>query len=227
MKLKTIYLFLVFLPTLIQGVILESDRIDVLLQHADNETLVVLDLNDTLMSTVEYVGSDTWAAKEIATEMDQSGKSKSQVYDTFIPIWHRILLGCTVKPVEEKTPEVITSLQKNGISVVGLTARYIEMAYPTIESLKSIGIDLSVGHWGGIDIEIEGGFAAKYIEGIIFSGLKNAKGDTLVRFFRQQGIQPVKVVYADDKLKHVHSVHTALEQMGIECIAIHYRKGNQ
>ena len=70
------------LPGLLFGEIVTVNHIDKIKEWIDNETLCVLDLNDTLMQTTEYLGSDTWAAIEIAQEMKETGKNKEEVYES-------------------------------------------------------------------------------------------------------------------------------------------------
>lgn len=210
------------LPGFLFGEIITVNRIDTVKEWVDNETLCVLDLNDTLMQTADYLGSDTWAAKEIAREMKETGKTKGEIYEFFIPLWHTILIRSKTLPIEENTAEVILSLQERGIPLLGLTARYIEMAYPTHSQLQSIGIDLSKNTLYPYDKEIEGGFASKFIQGIVFVGLKNDKGETLFRFLDSIQYKPKRVVYVDDKLKNIESVRKVVEERGISYIGIHY-----
>ncbi len=126
------------------------------------------------------------------------------------------------KTVENQTAGVIRQLQQNSNRIVGLTARYIEMAYPIIKQLHSIGIDLSLSSLSDLDHEIEGGFAAKYLEGIIFVGLKNDKGETLLRLLDQLHYQPKKVLFIDDKEKNLHSVRLTCEKRSIPFIGLRY-----
>ena len=70
---------------------------------------------------------------------------------------------------------------------------------------------MSLHSLSDLDHEIEGGYAAKYVEGVIFVGLKNDKGETLMRLLNQLGHQPKKILFIDDKEKNLHSVAAACE----------------
>lgn len=202
--------------------IYESFDIRDMLKFTDQETLVVTDLNHVLMETVQSLGSDHWAAYEVKKQMAETGATKQEVLHAMVPMWHHILIESEFKPVESTTASVIRRLQQQGNRVVGLTARYIEMAYPTVKQLQSIGIDLNLYSLSNLDHEIEGGFAAKYIEGVIFVGLKNDKGETLMHLLDQLGHKPKKILFIDDKEKNLQSVSVACEKRKIPFIGLRY-----
>ncbi|MCH9611436.1 MAG: hypothetical protein SP1CHLAM42_15270 [Chlamydiales bacterium] len=200
----------------------ESFDIRDLLKYADENTLVVTDLNHVLMETMEPLGSDHWASYEVKKRMKETGETKLEVLHKMVPMWHHILMESEFKAVESTTAGVIRRLQQQGNLVMGLTARYIEMAYPTVSQLKSIGINLSLNVLSDLDHEIEGGYAAKYVEGVIFVGLKNDKGETLMRFLNQLEYQPKKILFIDDKEKNLRSVSIACEKRGIPFTGLRY-----
>lgn len=200
----------------------ESFDIRDMLKFTDEETLVVTDLNHVLMETTQVLGSDHWAAYEVKRQMAETGATKLEVLHKMVPMWHHILMESEFKPVEPTTAGVIRKLQQQGNYVVGLTARYIEMAYPTVKQLQFIGIDLKLYSLSNLDHEIEGGFSAKYVEGVIFVGLKNDKGETLMRLLDQLGHKPKKILFIDDKEKNLHSVSAACEKRGIPFVGLRY-----
>lgn len=202
--------------------IFESFAIKDMLKFTDKETLVVTDLNHVLMETKQPLGSDHWAAYEVKKQMAETGATKLEVLHQMVPMWHHILMESEFKPVEPTTAGVIRKLQQQGNYVVGLTARYTEMAYPTIKQLQSIGINLDLHSLSNLDHEIEGGFSAKYVEGVIFVGLKNDKGETLMRLLSQLNHKPKKILFIDDKEKNLHSVSAACKKRGIPFIGLRY-----
>lgn len=224
MKKYFLILFIVCstLSSILSGEIHESFDIRDMLKFTDEDTLVVTDLNHVLMETKQPLGSDHWAAYEVKRQMAETGATKLEVLHKMVPMWHHILMESEFKPVEPTTAGVIRKLQQQGNRVVGLTARYIEMAYPTIKQLQSIGIDLNLYSLSHLDHEIEGPFAAKYVEGVIFVGLKNDKGETLMRLLDQLGHQPKKILFIDDKEKNLHSVSAACKKRGIPFVGLRY-----
>lgn len=129
----------------------ESFDIRDMLTYADANTLVVTDLNHVLMETTQPLGSDHRAAYEVKKQMKETGATKLEILHKMVPMWHHILMESEFKAVESTTAGVIRKLQQQGNSVIGLTARYIEMAYPAVQQLQSIGIDLSLHSLSNLD----------------------------------------------------------------------------
>jgi hypothetical protein len=127
--------------------------------------------------------------------------------------------------VEKRTAEVIRTLQKRGVYVFGVTARYFEMANSTRRCLNSLGIDLSLSSpfpaQSTQDTETE----ALYAHGIIYCNGMD-KGMILNRFLtnllwghvnyanqlkkgNDQKIQPPKtplpscLYFVDDRYEHI------------------------
>lgn len=157
----SVFTALALLSSYLSAEIHESFDIRDMLKYTDEDTLVVTDLNHVLMETTKPLGSDHWAAYEVKRLMKENGETKLEVLYKMVPMWHHILMESDFKTVEPTTAGVIRKLQQQGNLVVGLTARYIEMAYPTVQQLQSIGIDMSLHSLSDLDHEIEGGYAAK------------------------------------------------------------------
>jgi len=220
--LARIWVIICLISTCAHANVTESNDIRDLLKFADEETLVVCDVDDTLMEVISDFGSDKWVTHEIEKLMKQHGWTRWQAYHEFTPQIHKALMASKIRPVEPTTAETLYRLQKRGIKILGLTARYTELAYPTLDQLYSIDIDFAANTVYHTDIEVPGEFAAKFIEGVVFIGFKNNKGKTLLRFLDTIGYQPKKVVFIDDKSKHVQSVESAMEERKIPCISILY-----
>lgn len=205
----------------VHGEIIESRDIRDLVKYSDKETLVILDLNNVLMTTPQLLGSEQWATYEINRQMQEKKLSKDEVLNTFVPTWHKILMMSKAVPIEQTTVGVIRRLQKSGIPLMGLTRRDVEMAYPTHQHLRSIDIDLARKTVYHTDIALPGAHA-KFIEGILFVGLRNEKGPLLLQFLDLIGYTPKKVVFIDDTLKNIESVEAALASRGIPFIGLRY-----
>jgi hypothetical protein len=120
-----------------------------------------------------------------------------------------------VVPVERETSALIREIQKRGAKTMALTARPIELADSTLGQLKSIGIDLSLTSVVSRDVPVQGQNPALFRRGALLVGPKNNKGLVLVQFLEQTGFLPEKIVFVDNKLKHVENVEKALKPLGI------------
>lgn len=223
--MRTLILLIALLPSLAHCKICESDSFETIFSHVSPNTLIVLDINNTLMHTAQELGSDRWAKHEIEKRMKKNNFSKEEVMSSFVTEWEKILIASETLPIEPLIPQWIYMLQKKNIPLIGLTACNVEMAYCTTKQLHSIDIDLSQTSPYSQSVEIFGGTASKYIEGIIFVGLNNDKGETLKRFLAQIDHKPEKILVVDDKKKNIESVQKAFEGIcdvdGIHYVFVH------
>lgn len=213
---------LISLQATIQGQLIELMQITELLEVVEPDDLVVFNLNNVLFSMRQSAGSTPWAVERIERIQLEQKVDKAQATNLFIPYWHKVLIHSDVEAVEVDTEWVVRKLHRRGIKTIGLTNRYTEMAYPTLYGMQSLGIDLSQSTVWAEDRNVPAAYPAKFIEGVIFNGLLNMKGDTLKAFLMDVGYSPKRVVYVEDKIKHLAYVKERIEEMGIPVVAVRY-----
>lgn len=203
--------------------VIECQRLHEILPLIDEETLVVFNINNVLTVSRQDAGSTPWAEQQIAQIAAENNFTKTHATNVFIPLWHEILIASDVELFDPQAEAIVNYLQSKNVKVMALTNRYVEMAYPTHHQLRSVGIDFSKNPPHGEDFFIEGTVSpTKYIEGIIFNGLINFKGDSLVAFLKQINYFPKKIIYIEDKPKHLAQVEKAVEELGISFVGIHF-----
>jgi FMN phosphatase YigB (HAD superfamily) len=184
-------------------------------------TLLVFDIDNTLVEPVGNIGSDQWyyylvkaIARDDKTLTADAAEAKAG------EIWSKTLPTVKAKPVEDLTPALIREQQKLGLKIMALTARGAEDSEATFRQLKDIGVDLTATAVRKDDL------AAKqkglYSRGVFFVGDGPDKGKTLVAFLKKIGLRPAKVVFADDKPHHARNVDAALTAAGIPCVSFRY-----
>lgn len=201
--------------------IIQCHDINDLIKYSNHDTLIVIGIDNVLMRTAQELGSVRWASYEINEEV-KKGVSKEIAIARFVPLWHKILIVSSMVPVQQTTAGIMRKLQKNGMPMIGLSSRYIEMAYQTHQQLRSMFIHLERGALYPEDIELFAPFPAKYIEGILFCGLKNDKGTTLLNFQNLIKYTPARIVFIDDDLMNLKNIEKAVENRGISFIGLHY-----
>lgn len=202
---------------------IESTNISDILSLCDQRTLVVFDLNDTLITTKHCLGSDLWAGN-ILKEKKAKGLSQEEILDKLVPTWRAIIDKSIMIPVETTTPLVFKKLKERGCAMIGLTARYIEIAPTTIDQLQSVSIDFSDHQALANDMTLHTTYPSKLLHGVIFAGLQNKKGAALIQFLEQNPLDFDQIVYVDDKRSHVEEVLRAAQSMGKPSIGIWYRR---
>lgn len=217
-------LFLVFFfPLVARGTVVEKNKIADVMAGLDRDTLVVFDIDNTILETTQTFGSDAW----YYTTRDRwisEGMNKDEAKNKIHSQWMEIQKFTSVKAVEPITPKLIKQAQDQGIKVIALTARPFELMDLTPKLLASIGVDLSRNSISSKDFDIKSqGGDAKYRKGIIFcGGLKSDKGLILNDILKKLKLSPKKIVFIDDKKNNVEAVDKALTSKGLECECVRY-----
>lgn len=182
-------------------------------------TLLVFDVDNTLVEPVGNVGSDQWydyLLKAYARDGLDAAAAEKKAGET----WTRTLASVKVKPVEDLTPILVRAQQARGLKILALTARGVEDAPATFAQLKAIGIDLASSAVRKEDLAPEG--AGRYSRGVYFVGDGPDKGKALLAFLKEIGLRPTRVVFVDDKPRHAGNVDAALTAAGIPCVSFRY-----
>ncbi len=185
----------------------------------DATTLLVFDIDNTLVEPVGNIGSDQWFYY-LEKAYKRDGLDEAAAQAKAAEIWTKTQVTVQVKPVETITPTLIREQQKRGIKVMALTARGAEDAAATFRQLRDIGVDLTASavRKGDLATELKG----FYSRGVFFVGEGPNKGVTLVSFLKKINLHPKRVVFVDDKPHHVKNVEAALRESGVPCIAFRY-----
>lgn len=165
-------------------------------------TLLVFDIDNTLVEPVGNIGSDQWYAYIVKAGARDWELSADGAESRAGEIWAETLKTVKVKPVEALTPALIREQRKRGIKIMALTAREPGDAPATFRQLADIGVDL------GKNVE--------------FVGDGPDKGKALVAYLKKYKLTPAKVVFADDKPHHARNVDAALTAAGIPSVSFRY-----
>ena len=179
------------------------------------DTMIVLDIDNTVMVPHEYEGSDMWFVASMKEHLD-AGKHYTHALDIVLPEYARLQKTMTVRAVEPVIPDFITKWQDAGHTVVGLTNRGNPVIQDTHNLVRSLAIDFSLtapeSSFG--DEFLIGEKPVVYESGIIFCTTAD-KGRSLVEFLRLTGI-PQKIICVDDTLAKIVSVEKALTELQAE-----------
>ncbi len=222
-QLLSCFILIVWGSCFLCAEIIECQRLRELLPLVDQDTLVVFNINNVLTVSRQDAGSTPWAEEHIAQLMREKKVDKPHATNLFIPLWHDVLIASDVELFDPDAEAIVHFLQQANIKVMALTNRYVEMGYPTHSQLRSVGIDFVKNPPHLEDTFVSGiESPAKYIEGILFNGLINFKGDTLAAFLKQINYYPKKLIYIEDKPKHLAQVGEKIAALGIPFLGIHF-----
>jgi len=212
--------------------ILSLNEVQSALESLDSNTLVVFDVDETLI-----VALDKIRRKNPAEIINQVKKDyyHNQVKD----VAHKEYLDsikfkmCAQKLIEPESALLIKNLQGRNIRVIALTHMRAGR-FSAIESMQewryqelyNLGIDMSVYNPHALVLKnLPMGHVSHPVfhKGILVTSQSCSKGQTLAELLRQLEWKPSSVIFFDDLEEHINSVSEEMEKMGIACRAFHYR----
>ncbi|NGX61519.1 MAG: hypothetical protein K940chlam9_01005 [Chlamydiae bacterium] len=210
------------------------EEIRSLIEAADQETLVVFDIDQTL--TVSKNPAYQWANfqkyQHLLREM-KADWSEDQLNMALNLIAVNPQDG--VELIDREVLSIFNFLHAKGIPTIALSATITgpcgEVADPLpyrVKQLKELGIDFSplAPHTLFLcmqDLPPYLGSHPESVSGLVFSnGERNTKGEVLTHFFDQIGWEPKRVIFIDDLKNQLESCEKPLAKRGISFEGIHY-----
>lgn len=201
----------------------ETNSMEEALSLAGSTTLVVLDLDNTVMETNQMLGSDPFFGLLVSAANAQGILGEEAIH------WALVRNGMVqpesgVRPVEEKTPGLIRGLQERNVRIMGLTSRPGAWAEKTIRQVESLGISLAITAPLLESTSLPSGLIR---EGIFFLRPGKSKGPALVELLGALPEAPGAIVFVDDKLSHTTSVEASLHSLPIPHTSFRYGAADQ
>lgn len=213
--------------SLLTAEIREIDSIEDILPEVTHETLVLLDIDDTLIEMPVMLGSEAW--RRYVRSVLKTVKTPEEATEIHDKISYFISKRIPYVAIEKTAHGCFEEFQSKQISVFGFTARGKKHWYDmpssdgeelTILHLKQAGFDL---HSLNTHINKSLVVHPSYGQGVFFAYPLEDKGELILELFAQADFRPSKVIFVDDKMKNVHSVNQALEQLKIPSVCFCYR----
>ena len=205
----------------LQSQIVETSNFEDVLAHVDEGTLFVSDLDNTLIRTVQSLGSDEWSIY-YQKLLETQGKERLEALQQKSILFNEIHKVTEVKLVCPKILEVFSKLKQQNCKMLGLTARNPRVLTSTLREIRSVGIEFSSDSPFSDYSEQEKSLCYAFSQGVLFATLGNKKGDVLINFLKQINFTPKKIIFIDDKWEHVNEVVETVKKEGITVIGIRY-----
>jgi hypothetical protein len=186
-------------------------------EHLTSDTVLLLDIDDTLLITKQMLGCDEWFNIRV----------KKQGLEKALAEWEGIRHLTQMEIVEEGTEKLISALQKKGVRVMGLTTQGLALATRTVHQLQEQGIDLSLTAPSVEDIYLSNkGHGVIFRHGILFTSGTH-KGEAFFQLCKQIGYTPKRVVFVNDKASHIAELESAAKSRGVEFLGLRYAYSDQ
>lgn len=202
----------------LQSQIIEINRIEAIKQYIDHGTLILFDIDNTIVEPTQTLGSDQWFYHRIEC-YKKKGYPKQEALENALAEWMAVQNLTHVQIVEKGTKELIDELQENQYILMGLTTRGLGMALRTIEQLKSLQIDLSKTAPFQEEIFLLSERGTLFREGILFTAGTD-KGHAFLQLFKHN--LPKRVVFINDKESHLREVEKACDLFQIPFLGLRY-----
>lgn len=210
-----------FTSLLAEARIIETATVDDIKPLIDKDTWLLVDLDNTTFEGKQALGHTDWFY-DIAHKKMKAGLTLEEATRECYPEWIEVQKVCPVKPVEAAFIPELNCLRQQGIIVMGLTHRQPSLVDSTLRQVNSLGLNFSDTGPVKESLVVPSDTPTRYVQGILFTGEYNKKGEIFVRFLSMIGQKPKKIVFVDDKRSHVEEVELALSGKGIDYIGVHY-----
>lgn len=202
--------------------IIECQTIKDVLNYANTQdTLVIFDLDNTLVHPGIELGSDQWFSYMIKQKQAE-GLDAEQALQNVLKVYYHIHNFIDLCPVEDKvTLDTLELLHKKGINTMALTSRSLPLIQRTQEQLDHAGIHFNCPANFNHPIEITLKKSALAKNGIIFCN-NNSKGQTLMAVLKALNMHPTAIVFVDDKQQYLVDVEHECIHSNIEFTGLRY-----
>jgi hypothetical protein len=195
--------------------ITESNTIADVLKFVDEpNTIVIFDIDNTLIHPNQELGSDQWFSYMMKEKFSQ-GLSAEQALAVVLPLFYQVHDYIKMYLAEPSTAQVVNNLFGRSIDTIALTSRSFPLIEKTEEQLKLNGISFKKSAKFNKELSCTLTRPAKLRHGIIYCN-NNDKGKTLLDVLQLCHCQPQKIVFVDDKINHLFEVER-------ECLANHIK----
>ncbi len=206
---------------ILSAAILEITTIQDVVQHVDKGTLVVFDIDNTLLECGQSLGSDQWFCSQLKMLKEQ-GWEQQKALDHVLTLWSDIQHHTRLQAVEPHTAKVVQSLQLANYPLIALTTRSHHVADATIRHLDAAGLDLRQTAPLKETVTLQhDGEESIYRDGVLFTN-NGHKGKALWAFLERAQIQPRKIVFINDKHSHLLPVEETSQQNGVAFVGLRY-----
>lgn len=208
------------------GEIIETKNFKEISQYIKAETLVLLDIDDTLLIPVQTLGTDVWFMHRLKYHL-QDKNDHTLALDKALAEWEAVRHLTNIKIVEEGSQDLIKEMQKNNIVVMGLTTQGLALATRTVVQLNSLDIDLSTTAPSHEDhYFMNGQNGVLYRQGVLFTA-GTSKGKALSKFLDIIDYHPKHIVFINDKKKHLQDVEQSFVSKEVNFIGLRYSYSDQ
>lgn len=187
------------------------------LSQLDSQTLVIFDIDNTLIRQEQMIGTHQWGdymkarAIKNGASVEDAGKLQHQVFG-------EVQDKLNVVPVEKYVLSMLKYLKDHKIPNFALTARAPVLKSISLEQIKILQHSFKESFPAQINPAALG---EHLTDGVIFSG-EVPKGELLKRIIENSKVKPKKIVFFDDRRYNLDSIEQSFQGSNIELMSLRY-----
>jgi len=217
---RSFFILVLFTATLFAS-IKEIAHFNELASQVNEDTVLLLDIDETLMTPSQMLGSDSWFDYRIK-KYQTNGNDLARALEKTLAEWEAIRHLTRMGLVEPEISLVLGELQKKGVQVMGLTIQGLALATRTVLQLGELQIDLTKTAPAKEDFCLSvQGHTVLFRHGILFTSGKS-KGEAFFKFCEKMGKLPKRVIAIDDKISHLQNIEKEAVKRGVEFMGLRY-----
>ncbi len=189
------------------------------------KTLIVYDIDNTLLKSNHLLGSDQWFNWQNSELANNSPEAMTHQFDELLEIQHHLFNLGKMNLVEESLKSYITLYKNLKMPMIALTSRGPELQYVTFRELDRNDLNFN-GSKIGTDLIPEFSIANSaqkllYHRGVFMTSGAH-KGQMLNFLLDKFGTKFKHVIFIDDHQKHTDRVFESLQTKGIDISTFRY-----
>lgn len=203
------------------GAILELGSFKDLQTHLTPDTLVILDIDDTLLIPPQMLGCDEWFNSRLKDHRAE-GHSASEALEKSLAEWEGVRHLTKMEVVEPGSEVIVKTLQNQGYKVMGLTTQGLALATRTSQQLMQNHFDLKLTSPSTQDAYFNvNQHGVLWRNGILFTS-GTPKGKALFALCDKIDYVPKRIVFVNDKKSHLAEVESEAIKRKVEFIGLRY-----
>ncbi|HEY2810962.1 MAG TPA: DUF2608 domain-containing protein [Rhabdochlamydiaceae bacterium] len=222
MKIRILFLvFVTCISSYLRSEVLELQHFREIDAHITPETLIVLDIDDTLLIPSQMLGCDEWFRYRIE-KYSKAGMNASSALEKSLAEWESVRHITRMEIVEPQTDAIVRALQEQGYSIMGLTTQGLALATLTVQQLRANNIDLlhtapcKDDHYFMLS-----GHGVLLRQGILFASGKH-KGEVLFTMLDKIGLSPKRIAFINDKAAHLYEMEKTALERNVSFVGLRY-----
>ncbi len=212
---KFSWIFFFFLFSNLFAQIFEIKNIEEVEKYLQKDSLIIFDLDNTLIETSQELGGDQWFEARIKyfSQTMPSQEAFEKTYDEWYQL-QSITKNCCV---EKKTKAIFDKIVKN-YQAFALTTRGYDTSHCVLRELKRLKLDFSNK---GEEAYFLNKKLVLFKEGIIFAnGLR--KAEVFFQYFEKHKPHYKKIIFIDDKKSHLENFEKFCAKEKIDFVGLRY-----